>query len=432
MEERALLSVGAGLDQHAALLELFNGQQIHRAALNNHSNSQAVVAPHAKIAARSCARKSPSLTPAIIRAPAPVNGSFNKVFTATIALTESATPNWVGYDIDARSLPTGAIINKIVVHHTVTHPRVSDLQVKLYNDSGTEWLIRKNSGGWVANYDEYRTDTTVFAGARAAQLFHYRVADTVVNKLTGSLTGLEIWINYSVPAPVPDLTVAAAHAGTFMQGQTGATYTINVANVGNGPTSGTVTVKDILPAGLTATAIGGDGWTTDLATLTATRSSALAAGASYAPLTVTVDVAGNAPASVVNTVQVSGGGESNTANDTANDPTNILDVTPDLTIAATHVGDFTQGQTGATYTINVANSRRRPNLGHGDRQGHFAGRPDGDGHQRRRLGDGSGNADRHPFQRVGRRRELRADYGHRRRGRRCAGQRRQYRASFGR
>jgi hypothetical protein len=40
-------------------------------------------------------------------------------------------------------------------------------------------------------------------------------------------------------------------------------------------------------------------------------------------LTLTVNVAANAPASVTNTATVSGGGEINTANDTANDPTTI-------------------------------------------------------------------------------------------------------------
>ena len=57
--------------------------------------------------------------------------------------------------------------------------------------------------------------------------------------------------------------------------------------------------------------------------MTATRSDALAAGASYPALTLTVSVASNAPASVTNTATVSGGGEINTANDTASDPTTI-------------------------------------------------------------------------------------------------------------
>src|SRR5258708_759785 len=80
----------------------------------------------------------------------------------------------------------------------------------------------------------------------------------------------------------------------------------------------------------------------------------LAAGSSYPPLTLTVNVAPNAPASVTNNVTVSGGGELNTANNAASDPTTI-GPGPDFNITKTHVGDFTQSQNAATYTITVKN-----------------------------------------------------------------------------
>ena len=126
--------------------------------------------------------------------------------------------------------------------------------------------------------------------------------------------------------PAPDLTVTKTHAGNFTQGQTGATYTITVTNGGPGRRAATVTVTDTLPAGLTATAISGTGWTCTLGTLTCTRSDALAASASYPAVTLTVNVASNAPASVTNTASVAGGGEINTANDSASDPTTITPV----------------------------------------------------------------------------------------------------------
>ncbi len=154
---------------------------------------------------------------------------------------------------------------------------------------------------------------------------------------------------------LPDLTITKTHVGNFTQGQVGATYSITAANSGSAATSGTVTVTDTLPAGLTATAISGTGWACVLGTLTCTRSDALAAGASYPVITLTVTVANNAPASVTNSVSVSGGGQTNTGNDTANDPTTINQL-PDLTITKTHVGNFTQGQVGATYSITATNS----------------------------------------------------------------------------
>ena len=54
------------------------------------------------------------------------------------------------------------------------------------------------------------------------------------------------------------------------------------------------------------------------------RSDALAPGASYEPVTITVNVAASAPASVTNTATISGGGDVNTTNNTATDVTTIL------------------------------------------------------------------------------------------------------------
>ena len=120
---------------------------------------------------------------------------------------------------------------------------------------------------------------------------------------------------------VPDLTVSMTDSGSgvFHPGDVGDTFTITVSNSGTAATSGTVSLADALPAGLTATAFSGDGWTVNFATLTATRNDPLAAGSSYPALTLTVNVATSASGSLTNTATVSGGGEINTANDTATD-----------------------------------------------------------------------------------------------------------------
>ncbi len=118
-----------------------------------------------------------------------------------------------------------------------------------------------------------------------------------------------------------DVTLTKTHVGNFMPGQTGATYLLIVTNSGLGPTSDPVTVTETVPAGLTATGIGGSDWACTQPSGPCTQSALLEPLASYPPLTLTVDVAANAPASVTNTATVSGGGESNTANDTANDLT---------------------------------------------------------------------------------------------------------------
>ena len=132
----------------------------------------------------------------------------------------------------------------------------------------------------------------------------------------------------------PDLTIAKSHIGNFMQGQTGALYTITVSNGGTAATSGTVTVTDTLPSSLTATAIAGTGWTCTLGTLTCTRADVLAISGTYPPLTLIVNVSGTAPASATNTATVSGGGEVNAANDSASDVTTIDVVPQDFSIVA--------------------------------------------------------------------------------------------------
>jgi uncharacterized repeat protein (TIGR01451 family) len=125
-----------------------------------------------------------------------------------------------------------------------------------------------------------------------------------------------------------DMTLRKSHTGDFTQGDAGRTYSLVARNSGNMPSSGTVSVTDTLPAGLTATGISGNGWSCKLATLSCTRSDALAAGASYPAITVTVDVASDAPATVINTAKVSHAGE-DTENDDAGDRTTIAPKQPD-------------------------------------------------------------------------------------------------------
>ena len=121
----------------------------------------------------------------------------------------------------------------------------------------------------------------------------------------------------------PDLTITKTHTGNFLRPQTGASYTITVSNVGTVDTTALITMDDTLPAGLTATDLSGLNWNCTLSPLQCTRGDVLVAGTSFEPITLTVNVANNAASSVTNTATVSGGGESNTANNTASDATQI-------------------------------------------------------------------------------------------------------------
>jgi uncharacterized repeat protein (TIGR01451 family) len=156
----------------------------------------------------------------------------------------------------------------------------------------------------------------------------------------------------SLTIAVADLTIGKTHVGTFKRGQIGAIYTITVKNVGVGPTIGTVSVTDTLPILMTATAISGTGWTCNLGTLTCTRSDALAPGASYPVITLTANLSLAISNSFTNKATVSGGGETNTANDTASDPIIIgppIVITPHSTTASVVAGG------SATFTFDVDN-----------------------------------------------------------------------------
>jgi len=180
----------------------------------------------------------------------------------------------------------------------------------------------------------------------------------IYTNVTGAVTSTNGGMGNSATANLTvsaaDITISKSHVGNFFQGQIGAIYTITVSNVGTTPSAGTVTVVDTLPASLTATAMSGTGWTCTVATLTCTRSDVLANGASYPAITLTVNVAANAPASVTNTATVSGGGDVNPANNTANDVTTIstvfLTITPGINSATVK-----RGQAATfTFTVNAA------------------------------------------------------------------------------
>ncbi|HSZ38530.1 MAG TPA: hypothetical protein VK817_01085 [Trebonia sp.] len=177
-----------------------------------------------------------------------------------------------------------------------------------------------------------------------------------------------------------DLNVASAHSGSFAQGGTGA-YQLTVSNVDGpnaattgGPSYGLVSVTDTLPWGLTATAMSGSGWTCDVAAVTCYREDPLAAGSSYPPVTLTVSVAGNAPASVTNSVAVAGGGmtfgagsSTSSGGQTGTDPTTVARTgpagtppapaaAPSLTVTSTHSGSLRQGSADGTYTLSVSDA----------------------------------------------------------------------------
>jgi uncharacterized repeat protein (TIGR01451 family) len=214
---------------------------------------------------------------------------------------------------------------------------------------------------------------TVPAGAitSAPTFARFRWSTTAGLSSTPTATDGEVEdYQVAIAAPsLPDLTLSKSHTGGFAVGSTG-TYTMTVGNSGTAATSGTITFTDTLPAGLTvnngaagtftAGGTNGGNWNcssnaANPQTITCTSSTAIAASGNSVfnfPVTVGLGTVVGTN-SITNTASVSGGGQTNTANDSSSDPTTVL--SPDLTISKSHTGNFTQGGTGA-YSLTVGNT----------------------------------------------------------------------------
>lgn len=122
-----------------------------------------------------------------------------------------------------------------------------------------------------------------------------------------------------------------------------------VDNVGGAATQGAVTVTDDLPTGLSAVKATGDGWTCDVSAgaVSCTRPDALAAGAKYPTITVTTNVAADAPATVANSATVSGGGDGDPTNNVGTDTSAPARQTD---LALTKTADVSSVAVGGTVT----------------------------------------------------------------------------------
>jgi hypothetical protein len=160
----------------------------------------------------------------------------------------------------------------------------------------------------------------------------------------------------------PDLTISKSHSGDFTQGQVGAQYSVVVGNSGPGTTSGTITVVDTPPSGLSITGMSGSGWNCTVGTATCTTTAPLASGETLPPIAVTVDVSANASSPQVNRASVSAAFDPGTGgNNTASDSTVITQV-PDLIITKSTSSTFAQGGTAA-FSLVVSNAGSGPTSG---------------------------------------------------------------------
>ncbi len=123
----------------------------------------------------------------------------------------------------------------------------------------------------------------------------------------GSLNGANLYASLTGSAAAPLLDILMKHNAPFTKGGVG-NYHIIITNTGKTSTSGNVNVAVSLPIGLIFDSFTGSGWTLDQSTLTFTRSDPLGLGLKYPTISLDVDVANNAPFTVIPSTTVSGGG----------------------------------------------------------------------------------------------------------------------------
>lgn len=100
----------------------------------------------------------------------------------------------------------------------------------------------------------------------------------------------------------PNVSIDISRGGTFIQGGTSAYYDLTVSNnAGAEATSGTVTVSGSVPGFLTPTSASGTGWECGVESqdVTCTRSDVLQPGESFPAIRINVQIADNAPNSVI-------------------------------------------------------------------------------------------------------------------------------------
>jgi Divergent InlB B-repeat domain/Domain of unknown function DUF11 len=209
--------------------------------------------------------------------------------------------------------------------------------------NGIVWATENTNPAVLHAYDASNVGTELYNSNQAANSRdHFGAGNKYIAPMiangkvyVGTTNGVGVFGLLTAPA-TPSLSITKTHTGNFTQAQQGATYTATVSNAAGGAaTTGTVTVTETVPTGLTLVSMAGNGWGCGAGACT--RTDALQPGQSYPAITVTVNVDPNAPASVTNSIKVAGGGDT-TGPHMTTDPTTINPQMFTLTVNVAPVG----------------------------------------------------------------------------------------------
>jgi MSHA biogenesis protein MshQ len=198
---------------------------------------------------------------------------------------------------------------------------------------------------WGLDLDLYDITSLLHAGNASAQAVYSSGADLVI---LGNQT-------MSIPnVYVADMAIAMTNSGNFSVGANG-TFTLTVTNNGPSSTSGTITVTDTLPAGLTYVGYTGTGWSCSNSgqTVTCTRTDILASGSSEPDITITVRA--TSAGSLTNTASVSSGAFDNVSSNNSASNTVTVGSTTVTVVKSADKANASPGDT-ITYTMTIANT----------------------------------------------------------------------------
>ena len=224
-----------------------------------------------------------------------------------------------------------------------------DLANNLYNSTVGAPSGACATTSWGADIDTYDVTSFLYEGQTGATLQYSSGNDLVL--LTAQVIS-------TTNTPVADLGITKTHAGDFTAGQNG-TFSIGVHNYGPEIATGTTTVTDTLPAGLSFVSGTGTGWSCAAVGQVVTchhSSTSVAIGADLPTLTLTVAVGAGAASSIQNTAAVShpmfdGTGGNQTATDTVTVLKSNLS-TSTKTVTDLNGGDANPGDV-LRYTITL-------------------------------------------------------------------------------
>jgi uncharacterized repeat protein (TIGR01451 family) len=186
----------------------------------------------------------------------------------------------------------------------------------------------------------FNTASVAWAGSQSPA-----ISNQVVTQITGCNPGLTLLLKTDSPDHVVE--------GNNI------TYTITVGNNGNASTSGTVTVTDTRPAGVTYVSASGTGWNCGEAAgvVTCTSSQVVAAGASFPAITIVVTTPNDVCTPLTNNASVSGGGDAgNDPDASASAETTVIGCGSNLTLSKSDSPDPVVEGDNITYTVIVGNN----------------------------------------------------------------------------